>query len=92
VYLYKIHGTDYPEHYERFKHGGDVHEFDLSSGTPDYYSLPNLVATMRTNRYSLVDEIMATKLLKLSDVIKNYNLGQMDYFTRKEVNSKNVTA
>lgn len=31
----------------------------------DYYSLPNIISTLRTNRYSLVDEIMATPLLTL---------------------------
>lgn len=35
----------------------------------DYYSLPNIVTTLRTNRYSLVDEIMATPLLKLSEAL-----------------------
>lgn len=45
-------------------------EFKLGS-TVDYYSLPNLVQTMRTNRYSLYDEIMATPLLTLDAVLKN---------------------
>lgn len=44
--------------------------FDIAS-TSDYYSLPNLVQTMRTNRYSLADEILAMPLLKLSDIFKN---------------------
>lgn len=43
-------------------------EFDMRGGF-DYYSLPNIAKTMRTNRYSLVDEIMATPLLKLEDVL-----------------------
>lgn len=50
--------------------GIDLQEFDLRKGV-DYYSLPNLVQTMRTNRYSLVDEIMATKLYTLEDVFKS---------------------
>lgn len=50
--------------------GIDLQEFDLRKGV-DYYSLPNLVQTMRTNRYSLVDEIMATKLYTLDDVFKS---------------------
>lgn len=41
--------------------------FDLTGGV-DYYSLPNLAATMRANRYSLADEIMATPLLTLAGV------------------------
>jgi len=46
----------------------DLHEFDCT-GAFDYYSLPNLVQTMRTNRYSLVDEIMSSKLLTIEDVL-----------------------
>lgn len=42
--------------------------FDLRNGT-DYYALPNLIATMRSNRYSLIDEILASPLLRLGDVI-----------------------
>jgi hypothetical protein len=48
----------------------DLQVFELG-GNVDYYSLPNMVNTMRTCRYSLVDEIMATKLLKLTDVLKH---------------------
>lgn len=48
----------------------DMQVFDLTRGKIDYYSLPNLIKTMRTNRYSLIDEIMASRLLKLSDVFK----------------------
>ena len=51
--------------------GHKVEEFDLRGKNFDFYSLPNLVAGMRTNRYSLIDEIMATPLLKLSDVVKS---------------------
>lgn len=47
----------------------DLQEFDVTQGV-DFYSLPNLVATMRTNRYSLADEIFATPLLTLKDVLK----------------------
>lgn len=49
--------------------GIDLQTFDLQKGTIDYYSLPNLVATMRTNRYSMIDEIMAMPLLRLDDVL-----------------------
>lgn len=50
--------------------GIDLQEFDLRSGKVDYYSLPNMVQTMRTNRYSLADEVLATKLLSLEDVLE----------------------
>lgn len=48
--------------------GIDCQDFDLTGGV-DYYSLPNLVATMRVNRYSLIDEIMAVPLVKLEAVL-----------------------
>ena len=34
----------------------------------DYYAIPNLIRTFRSNKYSLVDEIMQVNLLKFSDV------------------------
>lgn len=43
----------------------DFQEFDLRGGTVDQYSLGNIVATMRTNRFGLIDEIMQTPLLDL---------------------------
>jgi len=49
--------------------GLELHEFPITSAA-DYYSLPNMVETMRTNRYSLVDEIMEQPLLSLADVLK----------------------
>jgi hypothetical protein len=51
------------------KEGFDVQVFELSPDF-DYYSLPNLVQTMRANRYSLLDEIRATPLLTLRDVFR----------------------
>ncbi len=48
--------------------GIDVQEFALGD-TVDYYSLPNLIQTMRVNRYSLADEILAMPLLTLADVL-----------------------
>lgn len=49
---------------------GGIEKFDMRHGKVDYYSLPNIISTLRTNRYSLVDEIMATPLLKMEDVFK----------------------
>lgn len=46
----------------------EVHQFPINSSA-DYYSLPNIVQSMRTNRYSLVDEIMETPLLTLDQVL-----------------------
>lgn len=44
-----------------------IEEFDMTRNV-DYYSLPSMISTLRTNRFSLVDDIMETKLLKFSDV------------------------
>jgi hypothetical protein len=85
VYLYRFRGADDIGWYHNFVRGHELQEFDCSLGF-DYYSLPNLVETMRANRYSLVDEIMSTKLLRLTDVLKN-----VVNFTRKEV-TKNASA
>lgn len=49
--------------------GIDVQEFDIRGGV-DFYSLPNLVQTMRASRYSLIDEIMVTPLVALNDVFE----------------------
>jgi hypothetical protein len=49
------------------RNGIAIEQFELG-GHVDYYSLPNLVKTMRTSRYSLVDEILETKLLTFKDV------------------------
>ena len=48
----------------------DLQEFDLRGTGVDYYSLPNLVQTMRVGRYSLLDEVMGTPLKRLEDVLK----------------------
>lgn len=56
--------------------GVDLQEFDLRVGKVDYYSLPNLVKTMRTNRYSLIDEVMGTRLLTLSEVLPALKKGE----------------
>lgn len=70
VYLYQTRG-DYPSLITNMQTAGiELQTFDMMNGV-DYYSLPNTVATMRTNRYSLLDEVMATKLLTLDDVFKS---------------------
>lgn len=68
VYLYRVA----PATRSVYDHDMGEHctsEFDLRGGV-DYYSLPNLVQTMRTNRYSLVDEIMEMPLLTLREVFE----------------------
>jgi hypothetical protein len=64
VYFYKLAGDP-----DRFTGnveaaGIQMQTFDLTKSV-DYYALPNIVQTMRTNRYSLIDEIMATPLKTL---------------------------
>ena len=46
-----------------------LEEFSLGSNV-DYYSLPNIIQTLRTSRYTLVEEIMETPLLTFNDVFK----------------------
>lgn len=69
VYLYHCQGDTDSFTYRTKSAGIDVQTFELTG--VDYYSLPNLVATMRTNRYSLVDEIMAWPLVTLEEVFKS---------------------
>ncbi len=57
--------------------GYTVEQFDLNGGKLDYYGLPSLVETMRSNRFSLVDEILATPLLTLSDVFKKTEVKEL---------------
>jgi hypothetical protein len=75
VYLYHC-GHREPT-FTGFMHraGIDMQVFDVASNV-DYYSLPNIVSTMRTNRYSLIDEVMETKLLTLEKVFKTAKRGE----------------
>ncbi len=80
--LTKALGKEPPVYYYRVGSGNDrlgyalsafaiPHQaFDLRAGV-DFYSLPNVVQTMRSNIFSLSDEIMATPLLQLKDVFAN---------------------
>jgi hypothetical protein len=70
VYLYHCGNKSYAFTRLMQSAGIDMQIFDIDESV-DFYSLPNLVSTMRTNRYSLCDEVMATKLLKLDDVFES---------------------
>lgn len=48
----------------------DVQTFDLRGSKVDFYSLPNLVQTMRVGRYQLLDDVMNMPLLTLNDVLE----------------------
>jgi hypothetical protein len=69
VYLYWTPGeTDtLTPSMQRAGYAMDV--FDIRGGV-DYYSLPNVVQTMRASRFTLFDEIMNTPLLTLDEVFK----------------------
>ena len=77
VYLYHCVGENNVLEGNNRRSGVDMHTFELAGSSIDYYSIPNLVKTMRTNRYSLVDEVMAVPLVTLDKVFK--------HFDRKEV-------
>lgn len=70
VYLYHVNG-DERDALSNFckQHNIQLEKFELGDKV-DYYSLPGLIATMRTNRFSLVQEIMETPLLRLEDVFR----------------------
>lgn len=71
IYLYRceVGSVGWADH-DVAKQGLAIEEFDLRGQVVDRYSLPNLVQTMRTNKYSLADEIMETPLLKLEEALK----------------------
>lgn len=70
VYLYEVEGGDPNWFTPRCQQAGiDVQTFTLRGQTIDDYSLPNLVQTMRVGRYQLLDEILATPLRTLDEVL-----------------------
>ena len=72
VYFYQLSGEvdKLSPHMQRA--GLEMTTFDLRGSKLDYYSIPNTVKTLRSNQYSLVDEIMQTPLLSLNDVLKGH--------------------
>jgi hypothetical protein len=74
VYLYRVAGsmgytdTDLADSMKR--NGIDLQEFDLRGQRIDYYSILNLVQTMRTNRYSLSEEVLQVPLITLDDAFR----------------------
>ena len=76
VYFYDVHGkSGWKESINRA--GIEMQTFDISGGKIDYYSVVNTVSTLRSNQYSLVDEILATPLLTLNSVLKGAQKGQL---------------
>lgn len=72
VYLYHLNGEGNVLSSYCQGVGIDVQLFELAGVRADYYSIPNLVATMRTNRYSLIDEVLSTPLLSLDKEYKEH--------------------
>jgi hypothetical protein len=74
VYFYDVHGhAGFKEAVNRA--GIEMQTFDISGSKIDYYSVVNTVATLRSNSYSLVDEILSTPLLTLNNVLKGAQKG-----------------
>ena len=68
VYFYQCAGD--PDYFSPLckQAGIDLQTFDMRKSAIDYYSLPNLIQTMRVNRYSLADEVLNTPLLTQDEV------------------------
>jgi len=68
IYFYRVSGDgDHLSSYCKSDHI-PLEYFDMTR--VDYYSIPNLVATMKTSRYSLMDEIMNFPLLNFDKIFK----------------------
>lgn len=69
VYLFHVPGDGDALTVNMNRAGIALEKFELGRSV-DYYSLPNIVKTLRANRYALYDEIMETPLLKFADVFR----------------------
>ena len=69
VYLYKTSGE--MDSFSRSCKAADidVQLFDFTSGKVDHYGLNAVISSMRTNRYSILDAIMDSRLLTVEDVL-----------------------
>jgi len=69
VYVYQLRG-DPPNLLQNLQTSKiEINVFQVLAEA-DYHSIPNMIQTMRTNRYSLIEEIMETPFLRLEDVFK----------------------
>lgn len=64
IYFFQVDGD--PDQLSKQVPG--IERFDLRGGKVDYNSLPNIIQTLRVNKYSLLDEILATPLLRMDMV------------------------
>jgi len=69
VYLFHVPGD--PDSLSIFceRSGVMLEKFELGYNV-DHYSMPNIIKTLKTNKYSLCEEIMEVPLLKFGDVFK----------------------
>ena len=74
VYFYRCDGDGDVFSGNLNRAGIESQMLDMRGSKVDFYSIPNLVQAMRSNQYSLVDEIMATPLASLGDVLKGAEL------------------
>jgi hypothetical protein len=72
VYLYLLPGSGADAFSGMMERAGFALEtFDLRKQKIDYYALPSIIGTMRSNRYSLADEIFEVPLKTLDEVFKD---------------------
>lgn len=68
VFMYHVRGSDSDSMSTNCERSGvTVQKFEMQG--VDYHSIPNVVQSMRTNRYSLIDEVMAAPLLTIDKVL-----------------------
>ena len=68
VYFFQVRGSDSDVFSRNLNLAGiQLETFDMRQGV-DYYSLPNIVKTLRANRYALFDEVMETSLLTINQI------------------------
>jgi hypothetical protein len=72
VYFYKLNGDRNVFSENCRMTNVAIEEFDMTRS--DYYSMPNMVAMMKTTRYGLIDEIMNTELLTFKDIFEKRQL------------------
>lgn len=68
VYLFHLRGDHNVFTGNCLHQGIQVTEFEMGANV-DYASLPNIVSTMRTNRYALFDEVMDVPLLTINEAL-----------------------
>jgi hypothetical protein len=75
VYFFHVRGSEGPVNEARFgasmkAQGFDLQEIDIRDKEIDKYSVVNLVGSLHTQHYGLLEAIMDTPLLTLDDVLK----------------------